>query len=315
MGGKDVDLWRERPDVIKEFLDRRSAYTRLAEEVAYMLEVCVAAAGIKYAQTLWRVKELNSFCEKVERKKYAEPLQECTDIAGVRIVFLYISDLEAIVNVISEQFNIIERVDKVQDNEVEKFGYSAVHYLVKIGEGSVGARYDELKELVCEIQVRTILQDAWAIVGHHLTYKRESEIPKKLRRKLNALAGLFETADDQFDRVKRDLSAYAVEMKEQFAVGGAEYLKRELDLDNFMEYLNWKFPDRKHCEREHVSTLLSELIGSGITDFGKLENFVNSRLNKVLEYEKRTPPTDLKTKKKTLFSDIGLIRSALTHFK
>jgi ppGpp synthetase/RelA/SpoT-type nucleotidyltranferase len=61
-------------------------------------------------------------------------------------------------------------------------------------------RYDDLKKLVCEIQVRTVLQDAWAIIDHHLSYKQESDVPKILRRKLNSLAGLVETAHDQFDQ-------------------------------------------------------------------------------------------------------------------
>jgi ppGpp synthetase/RelA/SpoT-type nucleotidyltranferase len=54
----------------------------------------------------------------------------------------------------------LRKVDKLEEQEVDKFGYGALHYLVNLGRKSSGARYDDLKRLVCEIQVRTVLQDA-----------------------------------------------------------------------------------------------------------------------------------------------------------
>jgi len=112
---------------------------------------------------------------------------------------------------------------------------------VKLGKGSSGARYDDLKKLNCEIQVRTVLQDAWAIIDHHLIYKRESDIPTKLQRKLNGLAGLFETADNQFDNIRRERDAYLEKVDESKDSGN--FLKNELNLDTFISYLTWKFPD------------------------------------------------------------------------
>jgi hypothetical protein len=103
-------------------------------------------------------------------------------------------------------------------------------------------RYDDLKKLVCEIQVRTVLQDAWAIIDHHLSYKQESDVPKILRRKLNSLAGLVETAHDQFDQVRNEREDYRKRVKTDLT-GDDAFLNQEANLDNLIEFLTSRFPN------------------------------------------------------------------------
>lgn len=100
-----------------------------------------------------------------------------------------------------------------------------------------------MKKLICEIQVRTVLQDAWAIIDHHLIYKQESDVPKILRRKLNSLAGLIETADDQFDQVRKERQEYRRTVKTNLS-GDDAFLNQEVNLDNLIEFLTSRFPDR-----------------------------------------------------------------------
>ena len=135
---------------------------------------------------------------------------------------------------------MIERIDKVADSEPHEFGYGAIHFLVKLGKNLKGPRYDDLRDLTCEIQVRTILQDSWAIVAHHLSYKRESDIPNALRRKLNALSGLFETADDQFNQLNIEREAYRGKLTASMEVDIQEILKQKINLDNLLVYADWK---------------------------------------------------------------------------
>src|SRR3954447_23257501 len=177
------DLWAAQPHVIRKFLELRPRYASLGEEVAYILRTAIRRAGIEFAAITFRAKTMESFCEKVARKKNSSPLSEITDFAGVRIVYLYKSDKEKLEALIEKEFNVIEKVDTGETSDPAKFGYGALHYLINLASGSSGARYDELKNLTCEIQVRTILQDGWAIVAHHLSYKQEADVPPQLRRK------------------------------------------------------------------------------------------------------------------------------------
>jgi putative GTP pyrophosphokinase len=66
-------------------------------------------------------------------------------------------------------------------------------------KGHSGPRYDPLKHLRFEVQVRTIVMDAGAAVSHHLDYKGGTSVPSELRKDFYALSGLFYVADQHFE--------------------------------------------------------------------------------------------------------------------
>jgi putative GTP pyrophosphokinase len=243
--GDNSDAWEKYPGLIRLFLEQLSDYEQLCDEVAYILRKKLKKANIETASITSRAKTLNSFLEKVMsgRKKYDSPFEQITDFAGARVVCLYKEDLSRIEKIISKDFDIVEKVDKMNDKSVDQFGYGAIHFVVQLGKNSSGARYDNLKELKCEIQTRTVLQDAWAIIQHHLVYKHEGDVPKQLQRKLNGLSGLFENIDDQYQLIKKTRDAYLKGIRES-KNNKKEFLRNELNLDSLREYLKWKFPNR-----------------------------------------------------------------------
>lgn len=241
-GAKD-DPWRTDTELVKQFVERRPDYQQLCNEIQYTLKKRLKGRVIEVSTVTGRAKTLNSFLEKIQRKTYNLPLEEVTDFAGVRVVCLYLEDLPKIEEIIRKEFGVCNSVDKSREKEIDQFGYGAVHFIVCLGQKSSGARYDDLRHLVCEIQVRTVMQDAWSIIQHHLVYKHESEVPQQLQRRLNSLAGLLETADDQFQRLRQERDAYIVSMKESISERDV-FLNNDVNLDSVKEYLKWKFPDR-----------------------------------------------------------------------
>lgn len=241
-GIDEARLWRENTEVIKRFIDRRPEYERLCAEVAYILERELNRAEIEFSNITCRAKSLNSFLEKIQRKSYRDPAAEITDLAGVRVVCLYIDDLERVERVIEEHFEIVEKIDKLKTRGPDRFGYGAIHFVVRLGRNASGARYDDLKNLVCEIQTRTVLQDAWAIIDHHLVYKNESNVPTVLRSRLNRLAGDFEAADRKFGDLRAEREEYLRKVADS-EPDTAQFLENELNLDSFIRYAHWKFPD------------------------------------------------------------------------
>lgn len=234
-------IWRQDPDTVRHFLQRRPECEQLCAEVAYIMEKRLKEAGIEFASVTRRAKTLKSFIEKFGRKQYGKPFDEITDFAGVRVTHLYRGDQDEIEGLVRQEFEIVEIVDKLEEHGPERFGYGAVHYIIRLGPKSSGARYDDLKHLVCELQVRTVLQDAWAIIDHHLVYKETASVPKTLQRRLNSLVGLFETADDQFDRLRQDRENYVRDVETKKA--GEDFLAQAVNFDTLKAYAEWKFPE------------------------------------------------------------------------
>lgn len=266
-------IWQEKHEIIKRFFQELPKYENLCIEVAYIIEKFLKDEGIEYSTVSYRAKTLNSFIDKIILKKYYDaPFSKITDMAGVRIVHLYRSDFSRIEEIIESEFDIIEKIDKIEQQGSEQFGYGAVHFLVRLGQQISGARYDDLKDLLCEIQVRTILQDAWAIIGHHLVYKQKSVVPNILKRKLNSLAGLFETADDQFDKIRSERKEYVQQIESKFDNKTA-FLKQKINLDTARAYLKWRFPTRQiESYDNHISFLLAHLDPLQFTTLIDFEN-------------------------------------------
>lgn len=303
-------IWKEKPEVVRRFYEKLPVYERLCDEVKYILNRRILADDIEIGHLTSRAKSLSSFCEKMDRKKYSNPFEEITDLAGVRVVYLYLSDRVRLENVIELEFEVLEKVDKISSQDIDKFGYGALHYVVRLKRTHAGARYDDLREVFCEIQIRTILQDAWAIVAHHLSYKHESDIPKELRRKLNALSGLFETADDQFEQINFARVEYQVKVKKDISENTELSLDVDINLDNLLGYLSWKFPDRKPSTREEAADLLEELQPFGYEKLKLIDDAVNSSWQEVLENEAESPPSDMEGEP-AKYTGIGLIRCAM----
>jgi len=297
------EAWEKHPSYIRRFYDNLEVNKKLCHEVEFIVSTEIMKAEIEVAQITSRAKTLESFCEKISRKAYNKPFDEITDFAGVRIVYLYSVNKVQIEKIIEKEFEVIEKVDKVLVEE-NVFGYGALHYLVKIKNTHAGARYDDLKNKVCEIQVRTILQDAWAVVAHHLSYKQESDVPKELKRKLNALSGLFETADDQFENIRDSRERYQQDSKK--AISRTKILpQEETNLDKFEVFLKSKFPNRGDVEL--ASEILNELKRHGYKSLSDINTLLESSIDAAETAESDKPPVT----ENRMFSPVGIVRTAL----
>jgi putative GTP pyrophosphokinase len=238
------EIWREQPEIIYHFLARRPDYQQLCQEVAYVLKHRILGEGIELSSISYRAKELDSFLEKMERKKYTNPFSEITDFAGVRVVCLYPSDIERIEEIIRQEFSMVERIDRYQDADVEHVGYMAVHILAKLGDDYSGPRYDHIKNQICEIQIRTVLQHAWALIDQHLVYKRPWQIPEDLRLQIIQLSRVLEDADKKFEMIRNRRTEYVQALEEMKCEN--DFLSQEINHDTFNIFCKMMFPEVVH---------------------------------------------------------------------
>ena len=193
-----------------------------------------------------RAKDATSFGRKAAtpsednptRPKYLWPLEEITDLAGIRIITHVLGALPEIHKIVHDEFEVIEQSDKGEELIAkERFGYQSIHYLVGMNPDRARlAEYDRYKDAVVEIQVRTILQHAWAEIQHDIQYKSTTAIPSEIKRRFMALAGMLEIADREFQDIQgtdRKITDTAREMVARGELGGVEItpvsLKQFLD--------------------------------------------------------------------------------------
>lgn len=289
----------------------RSAYERkqpsydcLAQEVRHVLETKLADAGLKPASITHRPKDVDSFAEKIARKQYKNPLEEMTDLAGVRVVCTYESELAEVAGVIEGSFDVRERIDKSRDLGVDRMGYNGKAFVVRLGDAYSGGRYEGITNLVCEIQVRTILQDAWAIIDHQLVYKNEEATPERLRRDLNNVASLLEIAQGIFDSVREKRTAYVSEIQEKEQNPPA-FLAQPLDFDTVIAYTQWKFSDLGADERL-TQILLRDINLKNYPTLRQLDAAVD-RAQKAVEAYRAENPDWFKTGTDFLTKSLGFV--------
>lgn len=270
-----------------EFLRRLPSYERLVEEVKYVLNTKLQAADIHPALLHGRAKTIESFRAKVERKHYSNPLEEITDFAGIRAVCHYEADADRIVDEIRGEFNVVEHVDKTHGLDVDKMGYGGSHLIVTLGSRYSGARYDGIGDLKCEIQVRTVLQDAWAMISHQLSYKSEKSVPPRLQRDLNNVSALLEIAQRTFDNVREQRNAYVreIEAKEE---NPPAFLAQSPDYETLLAYTRWKFPDLPASDKLNVR-LLQDLNQHTYPTLAEIDAAVELAKGAVEAYRRENP--------------------------
>ena len=157
----------------------------------------------------YRVKSEDSYVSKVlYRKSYKDPIRETTDKVGTRIVLLNIDDVYTVSEFIEHQCDTWICVDKSQDiDEIREhnpleFSYQSNHFIVKPKPGKYTAELCDL--LTCEIQVRTLLQHAYAETSHDTVYKKGHNGSSAVLRSLAVTMAFLETADEKIKKIYKD---------------------------------------------------------------------------------------------------------------
>ncbi|MBN8733229.1 MAG: hypothetical protein J0L64_22030 [Acidobacteria bacterium] len=203
MGMKDEELAR----ILAEYDEKSPLYSEFLKVVELIVkEVCQSKAVTSLVSG--RVKARVSLEAKIRFKgaKYTR-LVDITDIAGVRVIVPYREDSGRIAKALMAEFKVdpVNSRDKSNDLGVEQFGYQSIHLIVSLTEARATLpEYSRFEGMKAEIQVRSIVQHAWAQIEHGLGYKSQGGVPVEVRRRMSRLAAVLELADQEFSSI-RDL--------------------------------------------------------------------------------------------------------------
>jgi putative GTP pyrophosphokinase len=209
--------------LITEYISHSALYKRCTERFHELLERLLEGVGLnnRIHSVTSRLKDPEKVREKLNRGegRYSS-LADVTDLVGLRVITYFADDVDEVASTIEAEFDIDleQSTDKRKAIDPDRFGYLSLHFVCGLKpERSELREYAEFKDIRCEIQVRSILQHAWAEIEHDLGYKTAAGIPAEMRRRFSRLAGLLEVADDEFRRLRQELDSYAARVGDQIS--------------------------------------------------------------------------------------------------
>ncbi|MCC4861255.1 MULTISPECIES: GTP pyrophosphokinase [Vibrio] len=264
-------------ELVDWYIKNQPIYKRLSKKVESLLSEVFEANDSSYHLISSRAKTIDSVREKGKQNKYTDPVNQIQDFSGIRIITYVEDEIDVIQGLIEQLFDIDwdNSSNKSDALGIDKVGYKSVHYIASLKEDRLALpEYKQFEGKFFEIQIRTILQHAWAEIEHDRNYKFSGKLPDDVSRRFKILAGVLEMADREFNNISKEIDIISESTKESAKLGNfdlsitsvsmAEFLKNTMNefLESGLEF----YPD-------HEAIAIRELELFGITelkDFSKL---------------------------------------------
>jgi predicted RNase H-like nuclease/ppGpp synthetase/RelA/SpoT-type nucleotidyltranferase len=273
---------------VQAYAARQAALQEVTDRVVGLVTTLLDDAGINYLSVTGRAKSVASFAAKAARQVagravYADPLREITDQIGVRVVTYLRSDVTAVADLLTDQLRVLDDRDMGEETASQgRFGYASRHLLVTSPDRRTGpvtgarrgpAAHDVLREHRAQVQVRTVLQHAWAEFEHAIRYK--GTIPEEhapdLDRRFTLAAGLLELADREFtlirDRLQATVPARAPDR---------DAADPRIDPRDLATFLAEQYADAGWSRSDHYAWMSGLLLELGVTSLDELAGLVSS---------------------------------------
>ncbi|MBZ5738117.1 DUF429 domain-containing protein [Nocardioides mangrovi] len=247
---------------VAAYAERQPALVRVAADLVVLVTSILDEAGINYLSVAGRAKSVESFAAKAARTvdgvpAYTDPLREIGDQVGVRVITYVHADVAAVAEVLGAQLEVLDDRDLGLETASQgRFGYASRHLQITLDDGDEGQ--------VAQVQVRTVLQHAWAEFEHDIRYKGSvpAEHARDFDRRFTLAAGLLELADQEFTTIRERLRGAAVE--EPTGAGDA-ISPREL-----AAYLAGQYADAEWSRQDHYGWIAGLLPELGIATLAEL---------------------------------------------
>lgn len=154
-----------------------------------------------------RVKSPESIAKKLEKKKvsgsFSSMIENLSDIAGVRVICPYISDIYTVRDILLKQPDIILLYEKDYIQNPKESGYRSLHMVIETPIYLCNTKHN----VKVELQLRTIAMNFWASLEHELRYKTQSPISDSIKRELQRCAQTIAFTDQQMEDIAIELQA------------------------------------------------------------------------------------------------------------
>ena len=285
-------------DPVREYALDHPALVAAGEQFLALVTSILDDAGINYLSVVGRTKTVASFAEKARRTQdgnllYPDPLREITDTIGIRVITYVHSDVSAVAELLRDQVVVHDDRDMGRETAQEgRFGYASRHLQIGLDAAREGhPSYELLKGRNAQVQVRTVLQHAWAEFEHDIRYKgtMPDEHAADFDRRFTLAAGLLELADREFSTIRDTLRARSAD------AGGPDGNGDEdprIDARELAAFLAGQYAESGWSRTDHYSWISGLLLELGITSLVELGEVLRSGNEQAIQerMDYRYPP-------------------------
>jgi putative GTP pyrophosphokinase len=248
-------------------------HERLSAAVHSLLENIIKKKRVDYLGVSHRTKTLDGALEKIHRKEYGIPKTQLTDLSGIRVITFLEEQVREISKITKDLFEIDEKnsLDRTEFLGDDKVGYRSTHFVCRLGaQRGALPEYDGLGPLTFEIQIRTVLQHAWAELAHDRSFKFGTTLPTKIQRKLNLYSGMLEIVDGGFDEISKEIDSYktAIERRPLSEIFDVEITS--ISVSKIMGDIERQYKV-KFLDKEVSNFEIEEISACGISNIGELQ--------------------------------------------
>ena len=152
-----------------------------------------------------RIKKKQSIEEKLQRKGKEPTVMNAKDylqdIAGVRVICYFVDDIYNLTELLKSQSDLIVIKERDYIGNPKPNGYRSYHVIINYPINSIAG----YKEIICEIQIRTLAMNFWATIEHSLQYKYKTNIPPYVKERLANAAQAIIALDGEMSSVRNEI--------------------------------------------------------------------------------------------------------------
>ncbi|MFC7505467.1 DUF429 domain-containing protein [Nocardioides sp. GCM10030258] len=281
---------------IREYTEIQPQLRQATDQFVELVTSILDEAGINYLTVTGRAKSVSSFAAKAARTVdgkpvFDDPLRQITDQIGIRVITYVHSDVQAVADLMEDQVVVLDDRDMGRETASEgRWGYASRHLLVGLDPAREG--HDEFAALrgrQAQIQVRTVLQHAWAEFEHDIRYKGTipDEYVPDLDRRFTLAAGLLELADREFSTIRDRLQSGMAGPSDEPEDDDPRISPREL-----AAFLAGQYSDSGWSRTDHYTWISALVLELGITSLNELGETLRSVDDEALKerMDYRYPP-------------------------
>ena len=213
-------LNRSAQRFLKSYEQQHEQFQRDAELVGELVREITLSTGALVHTITARAKTPESVRRKLRRKHYRNAERQLTDLIGVRVITFYSDSVDAVAAGLQDhlEINIPKSIDKRVQLGLREFGYRSVQLITRLKASHPPTkRYQVVGNRWFEVQVRSILEHAWAEIEHEIAYKSGVQYPVEIVRRFASLAGTLELLDNEFLALRHERNALIDQYREIYA--------------------------------------------------------------------------------------------------